>query len=202
MRYRPRWSVLSLGAVIVILLFTFPAWRKVFTGRAGQGVFPAASEAQRQVLADMNKTDRSVAATAYVAMLTVVPAPTDEQATPVLPSAQVLRTGDFSDLDALRTASGKITLYRSADQSLLLRFDDFQVTNAPQLTVYLSASPQPQVSADLDGAGFSRFPVGALKGSKGNQQFTIPKELNLSRYKSVVIYSDALQLIYAYATFQ
>src|SRR5215475_3671515 len=98
MKYRPRWSLLILGAIIVALLFTFPAWRRIFTGRASQGAFPAASEAQKLILAGMNQTPGSPAATAYIAMLTVVPAPTNEQPTPELPSAQVILTGDFAQL--------------------------------------------------------------------------------------------------------
>ncbi len=135
-------------------------------------------------------------------MLTVVPAPTAEQPTPVLRDAQAIRFGQFSDLDALRLAKGDVTLYRSADGSLLLRFDNFAGTNAPDLGVYLSGNEAPKLATDLDVTGASRFPVGPLKGSKGNQQFNIPKDLQLARYKSVVIYSDSLQLVYAYATFK
>ena len=203
MKYRPRWSLLGIGAIIVLLLYSYPVWRNVFTGRTGStGAYPAANDGQRQVLDKLAKADRSVAATAYFAMLTVVPAPTNEQPTPVLTDAQAIRTAQFANLDDLRQAAGNVVLYRSADGTLLLRLDDFSVTNAPQLTVYLTGSTQPLVPADLDGNGVSRFPVGLVKGTKGNQQFNIPKELNLAKYKSVVIFSDALQLIYAFAVFK
>ncbi|MEP7288784.1 MAG: DM13 domain-containing protein [Chloroflexota bacterium] len=203
MKYRPQWSLLGLGAILVIVLFTYPVWRKVLTGRAAQGSFPAASDAQREALSNIGKeTSRDAAATAYVSILTVVPAPTSEQPTPVLPDAQVIRVGDFLNLDALRTAKGTVTLYRSADSSLLLRFDDFVAVNGPNLQVYLAGSTDPKVPADLDAGGVSRFPVGPLKGSQGNQQYSIPKELPIARYKSVVIYSDTLKLIYTYATFR
>jgi hypothetical protein len=202
MRYRPRWTLLGLGAIIVALLFTYPTWRTLLTGRASTGAFALASAAQQEVFANMSKSNREAAASAYVAMLTVVPAPTTEQPTPVLPDAQAIKSGDFIQIDAVHLAKGRATLYRSADGSLLLRFDDFSVTNGPQLRVYLSGTQAPRKRDELDTAGVSAFPVGALKGSLGNQQFTIPKELKIANYKSVVIFSESLSEAYSSAPLQ
>ena len=202
MKYRPRWTLLMIGILGVAMLFTFPTWRRFFTGRASQGAYPAASDAQREVLAKIAKSSRDIAATAYASMLTSVPAPTNEQPTPVLPDAQPIRTATFKNLDALRTARGDVTLWRSADGSLLLRFENFTVTHGPNLQVYLSGSAEPAQSTDLDSGGVSRFPVGPLKGTTGNQQYKIPRNLGITRYKSVVIYDDSLELIYTFATFK
>src|SRR5258707_14629284 len=101
MRYRPRWTLLGLGAVVVLLLFTYPIWRNFLVGRPGSVPFQSASDSQRTVFSAMSKDNRDNAATAYVAMLTVVPAPTNEQPTPVLPDAQVILSGDFTELDAV-----------------------------------------------------------------------------------------------------
>jgi hypothetical protein len=38
-----------------------------------------------------------------------------------------------------------------------------------------------------------------LRGSLGSQQFIIPRELRLERYRSVVIVSEGLQMIYGIA---
>ncbi len=203
MTYRPRWAMLGLGAVIVLLLFTYPTWRKFLVGRASSAAFAAASDAQKEVLADISKkSGRDAASTAYVAMLTVVPAPTNEQPTPALPDAQVILTGQFSDLDALHTGKGNVTLYRSANGKLLLRFDDFSVTNGPDLHVYLSGAAAPKTKDDLSGGGVPEIDIGALKGSVGNQQFAVPAELKIASYKSVVIYSQALAAIYSTARLQ
>jgi hypothetical protein len=90
-------------------------------------------------------------------------------------------------------------LFRSADDSLLLRFDNFNCINGPNLQVYLVANPAPLSVLDLDTANVSHFPVGPLKGNVGNQQYQIPKELSIQRYQSVVIFSETLNLIYAVA---
>ena len=59
-------------------------------------------------------------------------------------------------VEALTQYEG-VTLF--IERAIAVR-SDFQVTNAPQLSVYLSASAQPQISADLDG-------VLALQGVRG-----------------------------------
>jgi hypothetical protein len=207
MKYRPRWSLLTLGAIIVLLLFTFPVWRKILPSGGNKGGFAAASDAQREILSQINKLGLSVAPTAYTAMLTVVPAPTALQPTPILPDAQIIARGKFDPpLDAVRRAGGRVTLYRSADGSLLLRFDDFDVTNAPQMAVYLVATSTPPIDLktqikkeDFDIGGVSHFEVGPLLGSHGNQQFDLPRELPITSYQSVVIYSESLRIVYAFA---
>jgi hypothetical protein len=131
-------------------------------------------------------------------MLTEVPVPTQEQPASIPKGAQVILTNDFEKLDALRLAEGKVTLYRLIDDSILMRFSPFKVTNGPQLSVILSPSEAPKTVQDLGGL-VPDFTVGALKGSTGDQDYTIPKELSLARYNSVVIFSEGLQVVYSFA---
>ena len=200
MKSRPRWSLLAAGALIVLVLFTFPLWRVILVAPGPKGSFALANDAQREAFSKISKSNgAAVAATAYMAMLTAIPAPTAEQPTPSLPDAVPVRSGEFVSLDAVRQATGTVTLYRSADGSLLLRFDNFLVTNGPQMAVYLVGTAAPLTKDDLDLPGVSHFEVGPLKGSQGNQQFPVPKDLQFVRYQSVVIYSESLQLVYASA---
>src|SRR5258708_19418715 len=147
MKSRPRWSLLAAGALIVLVLFTFPLWRVSLVAPGPKGSFALANDAQREAFSKISKSNGgAVPATAYWAMLTAIPAPTAEQPTPSLPDAVPVRSGEFVSLDAVRQATGTVTLYRSADGSLLLRFDNFLVTNGPQMAVYLvgTAAPLPK----------------------------------------------------------
>jgi len=196
MKHRPQWALLALGALIVVALFTYPTWRRFLRGQAQAPAFQLASDEQRDALQKMRK---DLAGTAYVAMLTVVPAPTNEQPTPVLPDAQAIEGGKFAGLNPIQNTTGTITLYRSANGSLLLRFEDFKTTNAPGLVVYLCGTADVKTKDDLS-KGALEVKLGPLKGSFGNQQYTtIPESLPLDRYKSVVIYSESLELIYGVA---
>lgn len=196
MRHRPRWTALTFGALIVLALFTFPTWRTLFV-RPEEGVpFPLTSPERRALL--LQQPNRAVAATMYFSSLTAQPVPTEQQPAPVPSDAQVILSARFAPIDALRSARGNVTVYRLIDDSVLLRLDDLEVTNAPQLAVYLSSSESPQSIEELGGI-VPEFLVGELSGTLGAQQFVIPRELRLERYRSAVIVSEGLQLIYGVA---
>ncbi|MBX3082560.1 MAG: DM13 domain-containing protein [Anaerolineae bacterium] len=196
----PRWGILLLGALIVVLLFTFPLWRTVLRSGSSQRAFADASEAQREVL--LKEKDRNLAATAYVSLLVTVQAPTPTGAPTALAQDAILG-GRFTEIDAVHRATGRARLYRMTNQSVILQLEDgFSVTNAPNLTLYLCGTEKPATIADLEVQGASPFEVGDLLGSSGEQRFTIPGQLPLERYKSVVIVSKSLARIYSYAVLQ
>lgn len=199
MRYRPRWGLLSLGWLVVLILFTFPLWRNIFTGRQQQVPFAQADSAQREIFLKMN---RDIALTAYASFLTVVPVPTVATQTPIPADAQVVLRGDFTQIDAVHKAEGRARVYRLPDGGLFITFDDFKVTNAPGLQVYLSSNDAPKKMDELDGV--ARFFVVAtnLTGTAGSQQFRLPNQLQIERYRSVVLVSEPLQTVYSYATLQ
>ena len=58
-------------------------------------------------------------------------------------SAEVVKSGMFVDGDAFHNGMGAATLYRLPDGSHVLRFEDFRVTNGPDLRVLVSPTPQP-----------------------------------------------------------
>jgi hypothetical protein len=199
MKYRPRWALLAAGALVVIALFTYPSWRGFFTTTGGGGVdYANASEAQKEVYSQMRRTPGANPATAYAYSQTIVPAPTSDYPTPDNASLQAVKIGQFVEIDAVHTATGRATIYRRSDNSLTLRFDDFAVTNGPGLVVILSTNSAPKTAAEVEAGPF--FRVGDLKGSKGNQNYDIPAELKLERYKSVVIFSEPLKTVYSFAT--
>lgn len=198
MRPRPRWSLMFLGAMFVALLFTYPLWRTLFVGQQQTVLFPLASGEQRSVLVGI--PERPVAATAYAAMLTVVPVPTESYPPPIPADAQIILEGEFAPVNVVQSATGKVLIYRLTDDSVLMRFENLQVMNAPGLVVFLSSNEAPTSVDELPGAAASEWLAGGLEGTQGDFQFEIPRELSLSPYRSVVIISDPLRLIYSVAT--
>jgi Electron transfer DM13 len=188
-----------IGALFVLVLFTYPVWRTLFIRPGGTVLFASASPDQRDVLRRM--PDRNVAATAYAALLTVEPVPTEAAPVPLPPEAVGILTGKFTVIDAVHRATGVITFYRLPDDSLVLRLEEFEVTNGPGLVLYLSSNAEPEMIADLSGVA-TEYQIGPLVGSQGDQQFVIPQELNLDPYRSVVIVSEPLGMIYSVAPFR
>lgn len=87
----------------------------------------------------------------------------------------VLRTGTFEGLLG-HNAVGVAKILQVSDSSYL-RFEDFQVTNGPDLRVYLTNDGDVKSGHHLD----------KLKGSKGNQNYSLDG-IDWQKYDTVVVY--------------
>ncbi len=114
---------------------------------------------------------------------------------PAAPMA--LGSGQFGMIDAIHQGTGTATLFALPDGQHLLRFEDFEVQNGPDLFVYLSGHPEPRSSGELHEAG--AFEVARLTGNIGNQNYALPADLDLSQYKSVVIYCKRFSVVFSTA---
>ena len=83
-----------------------------------------------------------------------------------------IASGQFEDYDNFHQGSGKATIYVLDDGSHVLRLEDFEVTNGPDLHVLLVPSDNPD---DMTGS----VDLGSLKGNIGNQNYSV-KILNLA----------------------
>lgn len=88
--------------------------------------------------------------------------------------------------------TGTISLYQLVDGSRVLRFENFEVLNGPDLRVYLAADDPILNTLGSDLAGSAD--LGELKGNLGDQNYPIPDSLDLSLYKSVVIWCRAFRV--------
>jgi hypothetical protein len=119
------------------------------------------------------------------------PAPTDsvERARP---KNLLLARGGFEPV--AHSAAGTATTIRTAAGARVLTVTNFEVDNGPDLRVYLVAGPA------RDESEVQEFEdLGALKGNKGNQQYELPRGLDLDRYATVVIWCRAFSVNFARA---
>jgi thiol-disulfide isomerase/thioredoxin len=120
---------------------------------------------------------------------TPLPAPTEAPAEP-----QALATGSFYQLDY--EAEGQTTLYQLPDGSRLLRFEELVLENGPDLRVYLV--PIDPIAADVSLGELGNYlDLGKLKGNIGNQNYEIPTDVDLSQFKSVLIWCAAFSVAFA-----
>ncbi|MDX1520368.1 MAG: DM13 domain-containing protein [Anaerolineae bacterium] len=103
--------------------------------------------------------------------------------------------GQFVGADSFHQGSGQATIFQQGDMSVL-RFEDFMVTNGPDLHVLLATNPSPTGRADLG----DYIDLGSLKGNLGNQNYEIPSDVDLSQYNSVVIYCMPFHVLFSAAT--
>ena len=87
----------------------------------------------------------------------------------------ILKQGIFEGL-AGHQAQGLAKIIQ-VDDSSFLRFEDFQVTNGPDLRVYITQNGDVKQGIHLE----------KLKGSKGNQNYSID-DVDIEVYSTVVIY--------------
>lgn len=123
----------------------------------------------------------------------------EERASEAMPGEQgaavALLRGEFRDADNFHKGSGTATLYRLPDGALVLRFEEFSVTNGPDLRVLLSMHPDPESSAQVKEQGYVE--LARLKGNVGNQNYDAPAAA--ADYKSVVIYCRPFSVVFSVA---
>jgi len=112
--------------------------------------------------------------------------------------AALVARGQFGGaIDPVHHADGVASIYRLADGQRVLRLENFKSTNGPNLYVYLSGTASPRNTAQLGAAG--EFAVAPLKANIGNQNYVLPAGLDLSKFKSVVIYCRQFHVVFGSA---
>jgi len=81
---------------------------------------------------------------------------------------------------------GLATIYRLEDGRRIVRLTEFATSNGPDVRVYLVAASDVQGEAAAKQAGF--VDLGALKGNIGDQNYDVPADLDLNRYRAVSIW--------------
>ncbi len=209
---RQRRTVLALAvAVAIVGLAVTKPWL-YFTIREVNEAFPGMSadmrqaigkmpESERQALIDMASDNQEMAEQTAQALLSEdVAASAAEAAMPDMPAEPaILARGSFIDIDPIHGAVGSATVYALPDGARLLRFEDFRSKNGPDLHVYLSTEAPTTTFAGL---GADEIHLGPLKGNVGNQNYAIPADLDLSRYKSAVIYCVPFRVVFSTAAFE
>lgn len=205
-------SIAGLAAAAVVVLAI--AWwlgSPLFINRTVNESFPiAAPAADKPADAAMAKTDTMAKVDAMAKpevatqdAMTTGSAMKDSEAMAGEAMAKrdapvALSMGSFTEVDSVHKGSGMATVYTLPDGKRVLRFENFNVTNGPDLFVYLSGHAQPRSAGELHGEG--DFDLGRLKGNIGDQNYELPADLDLSKFKSVVIYCKQFSVVFSTAT--
>jgi Electron transfer DM13 len=111
----------------------------------------------------------------------------------------VLATGSFDHKDSVHYANGQAILAREADGSHVIRLQDLDAANGPDLYVYVSEHPNPQSSDELH---MGEHNLGSLKATNGSFSYTLDASIDPTRIKSVVIYCKAFSVLFSTAPLQ
>ena len=105
-------------------------------------------------------------------------APQPEQARPKRRHANVVQlTGAVRPRSHSASGTARVVKLAAGGRRLTLS-EGFEIDPGPQVRVYLATDVAAKTFKD----------IGALKGSKGNQQYAIPASIDLARYDTVVFW--------------
>jgi hypothetical protein len=108
-----------------------------------------------------------------------------------------LLTGAFVDADAGHRGTGSATIFELDDGSRVLRLEEFEVTNGPDLHVLLVPTGE-TVDRDLV-ADVGYEDLGNLKGNVGNQNYVVPDGFDPDGAWTVVIYCEPFHVVFSTA---
>lgn len=202
-RGRRRWRwVVGIGTPLLVVLavaaFYFQPWKlfidKTVDDAAPLGATPIAAVAEpaspptTEAMTETTEpmTEATEPMTAPSAETTVAPTtvpPTT--AAPTTTTAPVPVPTMFISLD--HGTSGSLLLLQDPDGRRYARIENLATDQGPDVFVYLSTNPVdgPEEAFDDDYVN-----LGGLQGNLGNQNYEIPADTDVSRYRSLVIWCD------------
>jgi hypothetical protein len=95
-----------------------------------------------------------------------------------------LASGQFHN--GAHETKGTATVFQLADGKKTLRLTDFATSNGPDVHVYLVAADDAKDNDTVTKVGF--IDVGSLKGNIGDQNYDLPANADLSKYRAVTIW--------------
>ncbi len=112
-------------------------------------------------------------------------------------SAKVVLRGSFVDADTVHKGKGIATIYTSTAGQHTLRLSEFEVTNGPDLEVWLVVHPDIKSSEDVENSEW--VSLGQLKGNIGDQNYFISAGTDISQFQSAVIWCEQFGVLFASA---
>lgn len=100
--------------------------------------------------------------------------------------AALLAQGEFKP--RAHEVEGKALLIQTSD-SKILRFEDFETINGPDLHIWLASSLGDEDYIDL----------GSIKATKGNVNYEIPSDIDIGKYNKVLIWCVSFRVLFSYA---
>jgi len=109
--------------------------------------------------------------------------------------SRALASGRFHSV--AHETRGAATIQDVGGGRRVLRLSDFATSNGPDVRVYLVAASDARDNETVTKAGFVE--LGKLKGNQGDQNYDVPADLDLTRYRAVTIWCQRFSVNFATA---
>jgi hypothetical protein len=96
-------------------------------------------------------------------------------------------------VDVAHEGFGDVHIFSTGENGeTIVRFENLDVLNGPDLRVLISKNTDIQSSGDLG----DYIELGELKGNQGNQNYIVPEGININEYRSVIIYCKPFHVVF------
>jgi hypothetical protein len=122
----------------------------------------------------------------------------------MVPGAEVLARGTLQGAgDGVHHVSGSVLLLRDAQGQLLLRFEDYQATDGPDVFLHLTPGSNPRTTAQVE-AGL-RVPVpggpdGGEATLRGNFHVPLPAGVDPAGFRGLAVWCDQFNVLFGNAS--
>ncbi len=193
-----RWKYLFI--ILAALMVLSVAWylgSPLFISKTVHEEFPPTFP-DHATVGKMSPDEKKRAEIQTMEKLAGIPMKSVQEMPPTFGDPRLIKQGNFRDVDSIHRGKGEAKIYRFP-QANLLRLENIEIANGPDLYVYLAKHPNPGSAQDVK-AGFIN--LGKLKGNLGNQNYGIPSDADLSKFHSVVIFCKLFGVLFSPAPLQ
>ena len=99
-------------------------------------------------------------------------------------SSMVLAQGTFRSV--AHDTTGTATVHRLVNGERVLRLTDFSTSNGPDVRIILIAAADASDSATVTRSAIVE--LGKMKGNQGDQNYVVPSDVDLERYRAVTVW--------------
>jgi len=101
-------------------------------------------------------------------------------------SENVIVKGPFEVMPTTGHPAAGVLKVLKLNDTTILRYENYETLNGPDLRLYLATDRKASKFVDL----------GALKGTKGNINYTVPEDVDLTRYPYVLTWCRAFGVLF------
>ncbi len=191
-------SLLLGSGAVVIVVGAVAAWvliSPLFIDEVVDEQFPGVPSPQ--ALSEMPDDKKAAMADEVLEAARAMPDKAMDDPRDAMTGPVIVSSGAFRDADALHKGSGDAGVYRLADGQHVVRLENLDVTNGPDLHLFFVRHPGPVESSDVTEDNY--VDLGALKGNIGNQNYMVPAGLDVSDFGSVVVWCKAFGVLFSTA---
>jgi len=113
-----------------------------------------------------------------------------------LSSGTVILSGEFEHIDKFHYGSGSVLVFKDEQGNLELKFVNVEISNGPDLYIYLSNKESFSGTNDDDG---NSYDLGKLLYTSGNFSRLIPTDVDIIEYNSVLIWCKRASVVFTWA---